>query len=178
MTVPLLLSPSGEKFGKSAGNAIFLDPNLTHPFDLYQYFLRTFDDHAEQYLNIFTLLPLEKIEEIMREHVKAPEKRLAQRILAQEVITLVHHAEVTDKCIFQTAALYPAPSADGEGENRLRSDMILHAFADDEVMLKRYPFSEIQEMPIFRLLKTVGLTKSTSMLPAPTFSVSLLTVSR
>jgi tyrosyl-tRNA synthetase len=129
-------------------------------------------------LNIFTLLPLERIEEIMREHVKAPEKRLAQRILAQEVITLVHRAEVTEKCIFQTAALYPAPSADSEGGNLLRSERILHAFADDEVMLKRYPFTEIHGMPISRLLKTVGLTKSNGMFLIHIFSVPLLMVSR
>lgn len=188
LTVPLLLSPSGEKFGKSAGNALFLDAHITHPFDLYQvlfplhsrllegrlsdvwyqYFLRTSDDHAEQYLKIFTLLPLERIAEISQEHAKAPEKRLAQRILAKEIVTLVHSAELAEKCNFQTAALYPTPRAKDntqEKESQFKPELILRAFRGDDAILKRLSQSAISGLPLPRLLKDIGLASSLSLIP-------------
>ena len=127
--------------------------------------MRTLDGHAEQYLKIFTLLQTEKINEIMQEHVKAPEKRLAQRTLASEVVTLVHRADVTNKCILQTAALYPAPvSSNDAGTKRqhLKSDMILQVFRGDDNMLKRLPISAIANLPLSCLLRSTGLTKSNS----------------
>ena len=185
LTVPLLLSPSGEKFGKSAGNALFLDPALTHPFDLYQvhhdlsfwlllsdsrsqYLLRTLDDHAEQYLKIFTLLPLERITEIVQEHAKTPEKRLAQRTLAEEVVSLVHRPQVAEKCIFQTAALYPASrhhSNSEEKQSQYRPDLILRAFQGDNIMLKKLSRSSVANLPLPRVVKEIGLTTSYSFFP-------------
>jgi tyrosyl-tRNA synthetase len=133
-----------------------------------QYFLRTLDDHAEQYLRMFTLLTVERIAEIMLEHLKAPEKRFAQRILAEEVVTLLHRTEVAQKCILQTAALYPAqqsPSTLGMQLPGYRSEIILEAFRGDGALLKRIPLHSVLGAPLSRLLKMIGLAKSNSLLP-------------
>src|SRR6186713_1534215 len=67
-TVPLLTTASGEKFGKSAGNAIWLDPEMTSTFDQYQFFLRSSDADVGRYLRLFTLIPNQEIEGILKEH--------------------------------------------------------------------------------------------------------------
>ena len=89
-TVPLLTSSSGVKFGKSEGNAIWLDKEMTSVFDLYQFFLRTADADAERYLKLFTFLTLPEIAEIMRKHSEDESKQIAQHQLAFEVVELIY----------------------------------------------------------------------------------------
>lgn len=93
LTVPLLTTASGEKFGKSAGNAIWLDSDLTSSFELYGYLLRTADTDVEKYLKMFTFMPLPQIKSLVGNHMKEPSKRLAQHKLAQEFVELVHGVE-------------------------------------------------------------------------------------
>ncbi|KAL0935278.1 Tyrosine-tRNA ligase, mitochondrial [Colletotrichum truncatum] len=93
-TVPLLTDSAGVKFGKSAGNAVWLDPFLTSAFDLYGYFARKSDSDVEKLLRLFTFLPTADIERLMIEHQKDPPKRIAQHTLAFEVLSLVHGADV------------------------------------------------------------------------------------
>ncbi|ODV92314.1 hypothetical protein CANCADRAFT_84858 [Tortispora caseinolytica NRRL Y-17796] len=90
ITVPLLTTPSGEKFGKSAGNAVFLDSSLTPKFQLYQHFIRAPDSVVESYLKMFTFIPLPEIERIVTEHNNAPESRTAQKVLAERVVDLIY----------------------------------------------------------------------------------------
>ncbi|TRM69937.1 hypothetical protein BD626DRAFT_544493 [Schizophyllum amplum] len=90
LTTPLLTTASGEKFGKSAGNAVWLETKLTSPFSFYQYWILTEDKDVESYLKLFTLLPDAEIEAIMQQHITAPHQRTAQRRLATEVTELVH----------------------------------------------------------------------------------------
>lgn len=68
VTLPLLTSISGEKLGKSVGNAVWLSPQKTSPYEFYQYFVRTTDQEVERFLKYFTFLPLDKIEQILEEH--------------------------------------------------------------------------------------------------------------
>lgn len=89
-TVPLLTTSSGEKFGKSAGNAIWIDPQLTSSFDLYQFFLRSADDDVEKYMKLLTFLPLHEIQATMKEHELDTSKRVAQHTLAFDFVELVH----------------------------------------------------------------------------------------
>lgn len=89
-TVPLMTTSSGEKFGKSAGNAIWLDPDMTSSFELYQYFLRLPDADVERFLLLFTFLPIPEIQKIMEDHTGNESKRLAQHTLAYEFVYLVH----------------------------------------------------------------------------------------
>ncbi|EFQ25485.1 tRNA synthetase class I [Colletotrichum graminicola] len=93
-TVPLLTDNAGTKFGKSAGNAVWLDPFMTSAFDLYGYFARRPDNEVEKLLKLFTFLPTTSIEKLMIEHAQDPPKRVAQHTLAFEVLSLVHGADV------------------------------------------------------------------------------------
>lgn len=93
-TTPLMTTSSGEKFGKSAGNAVWLNGEMTPPFDLYAYMLATSDVDVERYLKLFTFLPLEEISRVVSEHATNPEKRIAQHLLASEFVTLAHGSVV------------------------------------------------------------------------------------
>ncbi|MCL1875758.1 MAG: tyrosine--tRNA ligase [Synergistaceae bacterium] len=94
LTQPLLLTSSGGKFGKTEEGAVWLDPARTSPYRFYQFWINTEDADAERLLKLFTFLPLEEISEIAVEHVKSPEKRAAQKILAREVTKLLHSESV------------------------------------------------------------------------------------
>ncbi len=83
---------TGKKFGKSMGNAVWLDPNKTSPYQLYQFWLQTNDESVGDYLKLFTFLSLNEVADVMVEHQKAPEKRVAQYRLADEVVAFIHGA--------------------------------------------------------------------------------------
>ncbi|GAA5906980.1 hypothetical protein JCM6882_000018 [Rhodosporidiobolus microsporus] len=106
LTFPLLTTASGEKFGKSAGNAIWLNPSMTSPFDLYQFFLRTTDEEVEKYLKIFTFIRVVELEGIMHDHKAAPKNRIAQKVLAAEATELIHGFEGLRQALAATSAFY------------------------------------------------------------------------
>lgn len=93
ITFPLLSTASGEKFGKSAGNAVWLDANRTSPYRFYQYWINTDDRDVERFLNLFTFLEDEDIARLSAEHRASPEKRIGQKKLAEEVTRIVHGDE-------------------------------------------------------------------------------------
>jgi tyrosyl-tRNA synthetase len=90
---PLLTAPDGAKLGKTTGARVWLSADRTSPFALFQHFLQVDDRQVEQYLKWFTLLPVPEIEAIVAAHEAAPERRDAQRRLAQEATALVHGAD-------------------------------------------------------------------------------------
>jgi tyrosyl-tRNA synthetase len=90
LTFPLLTTSSGEKFGKSAGNAIWLDANRLSPYRFYQFWMRTEDADVAKLLKLFTLVDLQEIDGICKEHEKAPDQRIAQKRLAEEMMRMVH----------------------------------------------------------------------------------------
>ncbi len=92
-TMPLILDSTGKKFGKSEGNALWLDEEKTSSYELYQYLINTDDSKVYEYLKVFTFLSPEEIDNIMDEHNKTPEKRLAQKKLAECIITDLHGVE-------------------------------------------------------------------------------------
>jgi len=92
-TMPLILDKMGNKFGKSEGNALWLDKEKTSPYQIYQYLINSDDAKVEEYLKVFTFLTLEEIENIMKEQKSAPEKRIAQKALAFEVVKDIHGIE-------------------------------------------------------------------------------------
>ena len=85
-TMPLILDKQGHKFGKSEGNALWLDKEKTSPYKIYQYLLNSDDTKVEEYLKVFTFLTLEEIKEVMKEQNAHPETRVAQKTLAYEVV--------------------------------------------------------------------------------------------
>lgn len=111
-TVPLLTDSSGAKFGKSAGNAIWLDPTQTSPFDLYGYLVRRPDDEVERLLKLFTFLPQSQIATVMEEHNKDPSKRVAQHLLAYEVSWLVHGHQTAANAQGDHRSMYGTQDAD------------------------------------------------------------------
>ena len=92
-TMPLILDASGEKFGKSAGNALWLDETKTSSYEIYQYLINSDDKKVEDYLKVFTFLSKEEIEKVMEEQNTHPETRIAQKTLAKEFITDLHGEE-------------------------------------------------------------------------------------
>lgn len=99
MTMPLVTDSQGNKFGKSEGNAVWLDREKTSPYELYQFLLNTEDVMAVPYLKRLTFLSREEIEEIERQHNEQPHLRLAQKALAQCIITDLHGADAYDEAV-------------------------------------------------------------------------------
>ena len=106
MTVPLITDSTGKKFGKSEGNAVWLDADKTSPYEMYQFWLNVMDDDAVRFLKIFTFLSLDEIAEIEKEFDAARHERLAQKILAKEVVTLVHGEEAYHQALNITEQLF------------------------------------------------------------------------
>ncbi len=93
LTMPLVTDSQGNKFGKSEGNALWLDKSRTSPYELYQFLINTEDAMVITYLKRLTFLSPERIMEIEAEHAAHPELRLAQKELAREIISDLHGAE-------------------------------------------------------------------------------------
>ena len=93
VTLPLVTTASGTKFGKSEAGAVWLDPVLTSPYKFYQFWINTDDRDVGRYLRFFSLLSREEIEALEREVTERPESREAQRALAADVTSRVHGAD-------------------------------------------------------------------------------------
>ena len=92
-TMPLILDSTGKKFGKSEGNALWLDKNKTSPYQIYQYLINSDDSKVVEYLKVFTFLSIDEIESLAKSVKTEPEKRLAQKALAFEVVKDLHGEE-------------------------------------------------------------------------------------
>jgi len=152
VTVPLVCDSAGQKFGKSEGNAIYLDHRKTSYFDFYQFFVRTTDADAVRFLKIFTFLPLERIAELEQEVRDAPEKRTAQRVLAEEVTRAVHGDEGLAVAKRATGVLF------GEAMEGLRAEEILNVFAN--VPSTELSMDKVREQPVVNVAADAGLCKS------------------
>ncbi|EHI69160.1 tyrosine--tRNA ligase [Streptococcus ictaluri] len=106
MTVPLITDSTGKKFGKSEGNAVWLDADKTSPYEMYQFWLNVMDDDAIRFLKIFTFLSLDEIDTIEKEFEAARHERLAQKTLAREVVTLVHGQAAYEQALNITEQLF------------------------------------------------------------------------
>lgn len=105
-TMPLVTDKNGKKFGKSEGNAYWLDKNKTSSYEIYQYLVNSDDSKVIDYLKIFTFLTKEEIEDIEEKQSKHPEERLAQITLAKEVITFLHGEEEFNRAFEMSKALF------------------------------------------------------------------------
>ena len=105
-SIPLAVDSQGKKMGKSEGNAVWLDINKTSAYELYQYLYNLEDSMMEAYLKRFTFLSKSEIEEIMKKHLEAPEKRIAQETLAHEVVRDIHGEEEYQKAVEISRALF------------------------------------------------------------------------
>ena len=105
-TMPLILDPTGKKFGKSEGNALWLDKNKTSPYAIYQYLINSDDSKVLEYLKVFTFLSKEQIEEIYSKQMESPETRIAQKALAWEVVKDIHGKDEADNAVVVSQQLF------------------------------------------------------------------------
>ena len=105
-TMPLVLDKYGRKFGKSEGNALWLDRNKTTSYELYQYLINVDDELVIDYLKIFTFLSKEEIEALDEENKNHPEMRNAHKILAREIITDLHGKEAYEEAVEISESLF------------------------------------------------------------------------
>lgn len=106
LTMPVITDSSGKKFGKSEGNAVWLTADRLKPFDFYQFWLRVEDTDVMRYMKLFTFMPIAEVEQIAVQHATAPEKRFAQKRLAEEMTKLVHGEEATRQATSASTTLY------------------------------------------------------------------------
>lgn len=146
---PLITNTDGTKFGKSEGNAVWLDPALTSPYAMYQFWLNTDDADVISRLKVFTFLTRAEIEALEQAVAAEPFKRAAQRVLAFEVTSLVHGAPATDAAIQATQALF------GQGDLAELDPETL------EAALRALPnTTTFPQAQVMQLLVDTGLTKS------------------
>jgi tyrosyl-tRNA synthetase len=124
LTIPLVTKADGTKFGKTEGGAIWLDREKTSPYEFYQFWINTDDRDVVKYLKYFTFLSQAEIEQFEQEIKDAPEKRLAQKALAEEVTKLVHGEYSLQQAIKISAALFSGDIKE------LSANEILEGFKD------------------------------------------------
>jgi len=146
-TAPLITKSDGKKFGKSEEGALFLDPKLTSPYKLYQYFINTTDEDAVRYLKVFTFLTVAEIERIAQEHQTAPHLRQAQKTLAYEVVKTVHGHVAADEAVAMTDILFTGEIA------RLSEDQLQDALGSLKVTVP-------QSLPLVDLLLAIKAASS------------------
>ncbi|CAJ0916304.1 4173_t:CDS:2 [Entrophospora sp. SA101] len=159
LTMPLLTTSSGEKFGKSAGNAIWLDDELTTPYEFYQYFMKVTDLDLKKYLQMFTLLDLTEIKKIIEKHMYGsfPLKKThyGQEILASEVTELVHGKSGLNEAKLSTKILFNSPEI-------INSQLLLSTFENNKNQLIKLSKTSVINSTIDKLLVLSGVCKSRS----------------
>ncbi len=147
-TMPLILDRFGNKFGKSEGNALWLDKEKTSSYELYQYLINTDDEMVIPYLKVFTFLSVEEIEALDKLNREHPEKREAHQALAREIITDLHGAQEYQKALDLSQVLFS-----GDVRNLSSKEI--------EIVFRGMPtFSIENEINILDLLVNNGIVTS------------------
>jgi tyrosyl-tRNA synthetase len=153
LTVPLLTTAAGAKFGKSEDGNVWLDPARTSPYKFYQFWLNQDDRDLERLLMTFTFLSSPEVAAIVGEHARAPEKRLGQKALAEDVTRRVHGAEALARAQQAAEALFRGGGSEGRGS----SDALL-AVEMPEVVVTAAEFRD--GMAVVDVLVRAGLASS------------------
>lgn len=152
MGTPLITNSDGTKFGKSEGNAIWLDPEMCSPYAFYQFWLNTADADVADRLKVFTFKTREEIAQLQKSVEEEPFKRLAQKTLAYEVTSLVHGVDATEKVIAASEALF------GKGDFAALDEATLKAATAElpHAVLNR------DQLDMITVLTETGLSESKS----------------
>ena len=151
LTLPLVTTASGTKFGKTEAGAVWLDPARTSPYKFYQYWINVDDRDAGKFLRMFTLLSHDEIESLERLISSAPEKREAQQALARDVTARVHGAEAARVAEEVSGVLF------GKADPTTLSEPVLQALS------REVPYSETKGAPaLFDALVSLNLAASKS----------------
>ncbi len=152
LTFPLLLDSAGRKFGKSEGNALFLNGEMTSVYDWYQYFLRAADKDVIRYLKVFSMRPLDEIAELERQMKASPESRIPQKALAEELTRLVHGEAGLNTALGATQTLFGGDLA-GKSADELEA-----IFKD--VKSAEMAAADIAGKPVYAVAAAAGMFKS------------------
>ncbi len=152
LTFPLLLDSTGKKFGKSEGNALFLNGEMTSVYDWYQYFLRAADADVIRYLKVFSMKSLEEIAELETQMKAHPEARIPQRALAEELTRLVHGEEGLQKALGATQTLF---GGDVSGKSAAELESIFK-----DVKSAEMGKDEVVGKAVFMVAAAAGMFKS------------------
>ena len=152
LTFPLLLDSAGRKFGKSEGNALFMDASMTSVYDWYQYFLRASDNDVIRYLKVFSLKTLDEIAELEALMKANPEARIPQKALAEEITRLVHGEAALSAAQGATQTLF---GGDISGKS---ADELEAIFKD--VKSAELPMAEVVDKNVFAVAAAAGMFKS------------------
>jgi tyrosyl-tRNA synthetase len=106
LTTPLVTKSDGTKFGKSEGGNVWLDPDLTSPYEFYQFWINQSDEDCKKLIRVFTLLTRERIESLESEHAEAPHLRIVQKAIAEDVTVRVHGQESYDLAVKTSEVLF------------------------------------------------------------------------
>ncbi|CAG8566794.1 3389_t:CDS:2 [Paraglomus brasilianum] len=150
ITLPLLVNSRGEKFGKSAGNPVWLREDMTSSYDFYQFFIRMPDSDVGKHLKMLTLLDIEEIDNVMELHEKTPGKYIAQEKLASEITELVHGEEALKRAQLATSLLFGTSDL-----NEIKAKDLIHAFRND-TRLKFLPESDVIDNTIDKVATLSG----------------------
>lgn len=149
MTMPLITRADGTKFGKSeSGKSVWLDASKTSPYEMYQFFINTEDSKVIEYLKKLTFLSPSQIDELETSLKEHPEQRLAQKALAESIITFVHSKEDYEDTVKITEALF------NNEIKKLNAKQIAEAFQDFDI--KKVEIGE----PLVDLLIRIGASQS------------------
>ena len=133
MTMPLVLDANGVKFGKTEGNALWLDKNKTSSYDLYQYLINSSDECVIDYLKKLTFLSKDEILKIEKEHMEKPELRKAKKRLAHEVISFLHGEEEATKARETSEAIFSGKVSEDMPAVKVTSKTILDILVESEL---------------------------------------------
>ena len=150
LTFPLLEKSDGTKFGKTETGTLWLDPEKTSPYQFYQFWVNVADRDVVKFLKLFTFLSREHIAELEREVETRPEKREAQRVLAEEVTTFIHGAAAKDRAVHISEALFYGNLRD------LDEQEIAEGFSD----VPSYAVKGVDEVGLIDLLVDAQISSS------------------
>ena len=149
VTMPLIVNKAGTKFGKTEAGTIWLDPDMTSPYQFYQFWMHVEDEDVGRYLRFFTFLSREAIEAIEQEHGAAPHLRAGQKALAQAVTEFVHGPEQMHAALAASAILFGGdPTGAPAGAfSVLTSEIPSRLLAGEELTLKSLLVGESEAHP-------------------------------
>ncbi len=151
-TWPLVTRSDGQKFGKTAGGAVWLDAQRTSPYQFRQFWMQMADDDAVRYVPQFSLQSLDELKSVIDEHNAAPERRIVQRLLATEITSMVHGADA-------------ARDAEAAADILFGADPTQSSFEALNVVAAEVPTTVVgrdQLDDVFGLLASTGIATSTS----------------
>jgi tyrosyl-tRNA synthetase len=150
LTWPLLTRADGAKMGKSVGGAVWLDPDKTSPYQFRQFLIQTDDELVRRYLLHLSLRPVDELEALLAAHAEAPERRLAQRALADELTELVHGPAAASAAAAAAEVLF--------GGDPTAAPAVVLAAVGREVPTTTAPPAALDD--VVELLVTTGLATS------------------